>query len=113
LLSNVALSVLDEYIAKTPGGPATSTVERAKRRRHGLANVKLVRYADDWCLLVHGTRVDAQTWRDMIAEVLSPMGLRLSPDKTLITHIALLTELTAEFRQVVWGAGRVSASLPA
>jgi RNA-directed DNA polymerase len=87
LLSNVALSVLDEHIARSPGGPATSTVERAKRRRHGLANVKLVRYADDWCLLVHGTQADAEAWRDAIAEVLSPMGLRLSPDKTLITHI--------------------------
>jgi RNA-directed DNA polymerase len=38
-------------------------------------------------LLVHGTRADAQAWRDAIAKVLSPMGLRLSPDKTLITHI--------------------------
>jgi RNA-directed DNA polymerase len=52
-----------------------------------LANVKLTRYADDWCLLVYGTRADAETWRDEIAEVLAPMGLRLSPDKTLITHI--------------------------
>jgi RNA-directed DNA polymerase len=47
LLSNVALSVLDEYIAQAPGGPATSTVERAKRRRHGLPNYRLSRYADD------------------------------------------------------------------
>jgi RNA-directed DNA polymerase len=38
-------------------------------------------------LLVHGTRADAEAWREAIAEVLSPMGLRLSPDKTLITHI--------------------------
>ncbi len=47
LLSNVALSVLDEHVTRAPGGPATSPVERAKRRRHGLANVKLTRYADD------------------------------------------------------------------
>ena len=87
LLSNVALSVLDEHVTRAPGGPATSPVERAKRRRHGLANVKLTRYADDWCLLVHGTRADAEKWRDEIAGVLTPMGLRLSPDKTLITHI--------------------------
>jgi RNA-directed DNA polymerase len=87
LLSNVALSVLDEYITSAPGGPATSTVERARRRRRGMANVKLTRYADDWCLLVHGTRADAEEWRDNIAGILAPMGLRLSPDKTLITHI--------------------------
>ena len=77
LLSNVTLSVLDEHVTTAPGGPATSPVERAKRRRHGLANVKLTRYADDWCLLVHGTRADAEKWRDEIAEVLTPMGLRL------------------------------------
>src|SRR5436190_7900133 len=55
LLSNVALSVLDEHIAHAPGGPAASRYERAKRRRHGLPNYRLVRYADDWCLMVHGT----------------------------------------------------------
>jgi RNA-directed DNA polymerase len=87
LLSNVALSVLDEYIAQAPGGPATSEWERAKRRRHGLPNYRLTRYADDWCLLVHGTDSDAETLREEIAGVLSTMGLRLSQEKTLITHI--------------------------
>ena len=47
LLSNVALSVLDDHIAQGPGGPAASAYERAKRRRHGLPNYRLVRYADD------------------------------------------------------------------
>ena len=47
LMSNVAPSVLDEYIAQAPGGPGTGTTERAKRRRHGVPNFKLVRYADD------------------------------------------------------------------
>ncbi len=37
--------------------------------------------------MVRGTRVDAETLRDEIAEVLSTMSLRLSEDKTLITHI--------------------------
>jgi RNA-directed DNA polymerase len=46
LLSNVALSVLDEYIAAGPGGPAASQTERAGRRRHCLPNYRLVRYAD-------------------------------------------------------------------
>ena len=87
LLSNVALSVLDEFIAQAPGGPATSAWERSKRRRHSLPNYRLTRYADDWCLLVYGTERDAETLREEIAEVLSTMGLRLSPEKTLITHI--------------------------
>ena len=87
LLANVALSALDEHIARAPGGPQTSKPERARRLRHGLPNFRLVRYADDWCLMVKGTRADAVALRDEIAEVLSTLGLRLSPEKTLITHI--------------------------
>ncbi|WP_326791680.1 group II intron reverse transcriptase/maturase [Streptomyces sp. NBC_00841] len=87
LLSNVALSVLDEYVAQGPGGPGASPYGRAKRRRQGLPNYRLVRYADDWCLLVAGTAADAEALREEIAGVLSTMGLRLSPEKTLITHI--------------------------
>jgi len=87
LLSNVALSVLDEHIAQGPGGPAASAYERAKRRRQGLPNYRLVRYADDWCLAVSGTQAHAEALRDEITGVLATMGLRLSPEKTLITHI--------------------------
>ena len=87
LLSNVALSVLDEHIAQAPGGPAASRYQRAKRRAQGLPNYRLIRYADDWCLVISGTKADAETLREEIAGVLSTMGLRLSQDKTLITHI--------------------------
>ncbi|MDF3292713.1 group II intron reverse transcriptase/maturase [Streptomyces silvisoli] len=87
LMSNVALSVLDEHIAQSPGGSGTSQTERAKRRRHGLPNYRLIRYADDWCLVVSGTKAHAEALREEIAEVLTTMGLRLSQEKTLITHI--------------------------
>ena len=83
----MALSVLDEHIAHAPGGPGISRNERLTRRRHDLPNYRLVRYADDWCLLVSGTKDDAEALREEIAGVLSTMGLRLSPEKTLITHI--------------------------
>ena len=43
---------------------------RAKRRRQGLPNYRLVRYADDWCLMVTGTRADAEALREEIAGVL-------------------------------------------
>src|SRR5215208_8323734 len=87
LLSNVALSVLDEYVVHAPGGPGISRNERLTRRRHGRPNYRLARYADDWCLLVSGTKDDAEALPGQIAAVLSTMGLRLSPEKTLITHI--------------------------
>jgi RNA-directed DNA polymerase len=87
LLANVALSVLDEHIAALPGGPATGPNERAKRLRHGQPNFRLVGYADDWCLMVRGTRAHAEALKEDIAAVLATMGLALSPEKTLITHI--------------------------
>ena len=90
LLSNVALAVLDEHITQAPGGHAAGRYGpngRMGRRRRGLPNFRLVRYADDWCLLVSGSRSDAEALRDEITDVLSTMGLRLSEEKTLITHI--------------------------
>src|SRR5215207_4486866 len=87
LLSNVALSALDEFAAQEPRGPQTGPVERAKRRRHGLPNHRLIRYADDWCLAISGARSDAEALKEKITGVLATMGLHLSPDKTLITHI--------------------------
>jgi RNA-directed DNA polymerase len=87
LLSNVALSVLDEHIAHGSGGPATTSYQRTRRRSAGLPNYRVIRYADDWCLMISGTRADAERLREQAAAVLSTMGLRLSPEKTLITHI--------------------------
>jgi RNA-directed DNA polymerase len=77
----VALSVLDEHIAQAPGGPGTTTYQRWKRRRAGLPNYRLVRFADDWVLAVAGTQADAEKLRSEAAEVLTTMGLRLSPER--------------------------------
>jgi RNA-directed DNA polymerase len=87
VLANLALSVLDEYIAQTPGGPSSTQSQRATRRRRGQGNYRLVRYADDWLLMVSGTREHAEQMREHAAAVLAPMGLRLSAEKTKITHI--------------------------
>jgi RNA-directed DNA polymerase len=87
VLANLALSVLDEYIAQTPGGPGSTQSQRATRRRRSQGNYRLVRYADDWLLMVSGTREHAEQMRKHAAAVLAPMGLRLSAEKTKITHI--------------------------
>ena len=42
----------------------------ATRRRTGLPNYRLVRYADDFVVLVHGTKSDAEALRDEIGELL-------------------------------------------
>jgi RNA-directed DNA polymerase len=49
--------------------------------------MRLVRYADDFVVMVHGTRDDAEALWDEVAAVLAPMGLRLSAAKTRICHI--------------------------
>ena len=86
LLSNIALSVLDEHFARAWQAMGDSHA-REQRRRNGLANYRLVRYADDWILMVAGTRADAERLKQEAAEVLLPMGLRLSQEKTVIVHI--------------------------
>lgn len=87
VLANLALSVLDEDIAQIPGGPGSTQGQRAVRRHRGQGNYRLIRYADDWLLMVSGTREHAQQMREHAAAVLAPMGLRLSAEKTRVTHI--------------------------
>lgn len=86
LLANIALSVLDDHFAEAWAsfGPGWS---RQKRRQRGQPTYRLVRYADDFVVLVAGTRMDAETLRAEVAVVLSPMGLRLSDEKTGVRHI--------------------------
>ncbi len=86
LLSNIALSVLDEHFVAAWEEMGDSH-RREQRRRKGLANYRLVRYADDWVVMVAGTWADAERLRDEAAAVLAPMGLRLSEEKTRIVHI--------------------------
>src|SRR6266511_3172392 len=87
LLANVALSVLDEHFVKAEGGPLTSSKRRFTRRQKGLPNHRLIRYADDFVILVSGSRAHTEALLPQVAAVLSPVGLRLSEEKTLITHI--------------------------
>jgi RNA-directed DNA polymerase len=86
LLANIALSVLDEHFsAKWEAlGPYWT---RAKLRRAGVPIMRLVRYADDFVVMVHGTRGDAEALWGEVAAVLAPMGLRLSEEKTRVCHI--------------------------
>lgn len=86
LLSNIALSVLDDHFMHAWQAMGSSH-QREQRRRKGLANYRLIRYADDWVLLVAGTRADAERLCEEAAAVLLPLGLHLSAEKTAIVHI--------------------------
>jgi RNA-directed DNA polymerase len=87
LLANIALSVLDEHVARHPGGPNVTHGVRSGRRRRGQPNYWLIRYADDFLVLVAGSQEHAESMKAEVAEVLSRMGLRLSVEKTRITHL--------------------------
>ncbi|MDN3355877.1 group II intron reverse transcriptase/maturase [Actinomadura sp. DC4] len=87
LLSNIALSVLDEWFMDHHQRSMATVRQRDARKQKGLANWRLIRYADDWVAMVNGTKADAERLRREAAEVLAPMGLRLSETKTLVTHI--------------------------
>jgi len=87
LLANIALSVLDDHFAQAWQAMGATSYQRWKRRQSGLPNYRLVRYADDFVVLVHGTHADADRLRDDVALLLAPMGLRLSEAKTRVSHI--------------------------
>ncbi|MEV7043898.1 group II intron reverse transcriptase/maturase [Amycolatopsis sp. NPDC051061] len=87
LLANVALSALDDYVAELPGGSRATKGDRAKRRRQGLANYRIIRYADDFAIMVSGSRSHADALLDDLSTVLSTLGLRLAWDKTRVVHI--------------------------
>jgi RNA-directed DNA polymerase len=87
LLANIALSVLDDHFAKAWASFGQHSWSRQKRRARGLPTYRLVRYADDFVVLVAGTRDHAEQLRAEVAAVLAPMGLRLSEEKTGIRHI--------------------------
>jgi len=90
LLANIALAVLDEHLHQPwrPGGTMSTAYRRSRRRVHGLPRWRVVRYADDFVVLVHGQRTDVETVRNSVAAVLRPLGLRLSPAKTQVVHMS-------------------------
>ena len=91
LLANIALSVLDDHFqAKWDAFEVGTKFPGQRRKRHhraGGATYRCVRYADDFVILVHGTEAHAEALWTEVAELLRPIGLNLSPEKTRIGHI--------------------------
>jgi RNA-directed DNA polymerase len=87
LLANIALSVLDEHFARAWASFSRYHGSRIYRHRRGLPVYKLIRYADDFVVIIRGTRAHAEALREEAATVLATMGLRLSEEKTKVVHI--------------------------
>jgi RNA-directed DNA polymerase len=84
LLANIALSALDEHFAQHW---EPMRWKREARRRKGLGNWRLIRYADDFVIMADGERQHAEALRAEVTAALAPLGLRLAPEKTCTVHL--------------------------
>jgi len=89
LLANIVLSVLDEHLMRPwkPGGSMSTAYLRSRRRVKGLPRWRIIRYADDFVVLVHGDQTHVEALREDVANALEPLGLRLSESKTQVVHM--------------------------
>jgi RNA-directed DNA polymerase len=87
LLANIALSALDDHFTQQWHQEMGTSGQRVKRKAKGLGSWRLIRYADDFVLMVTGGRHHAEALREEVSAVLAPLGLRLAPEKTKVVHI--------------------------
>jgi RNA-directed DNA polymerase len=86
-MSNIALSALDRHFAEAWQRMGANSGQRQTRRLRGEATYRLVRYADDFVVMVAGERRDAEALVGETERVIARLGLRLSREKTRVTHI--------------------------
>ena len=85
LAANIYLHELDRYMESNYLHlPYT---QRDKRRKQGKSNFLYCRYADDFVVLCNGTKAQAIAMKEELKHVLDQMGLKLSEEKTKVTHI--------------------------
>jgi group II intron reverse transcriptase/maturase len=93
LLANVFLHEFDDWYVRTyrvrPEWAHLAPSSIAYRRRKTLGGtLMLTRYADDWVAIWNGSRTRAEEIKaEITAFLANSLKLRLSADKTLITHI--------------------------
>jgi len=88
LLANIYLSVLDRHFGRIWNTDMSPPWRRQYRRRRGRPNYRLVRFADDFLVLVHGTKNEAEQIKTDIGRVLADqLKMTLSQEKTLLTHL--------------------------
>ncbi len=88
LLANVYLSVLDRYFEQAWQYQTRYIGHSTRLRRQGHPTYRLIRYADDFVVLLHGTEAHAEALREEIADLLrEKLGMELSLEKTLVTHV--------------------------
>ena len=63
------------------------SLSKRKDVGQGKANFLYVRYADDFVILCNGTKAQALEMKEELKTVLDQLGLKLSEEKTKVTHI--------------------------
>ena len=86
LLANIALSALDDHF-QARWDEHKSGSDRLRHRQRGGATCRLVRYADDFVVLVNGEQRHLEHVQTETAAVLATVGLVLAPEKTRTCHI--------------------------
>ncbi len=85
LLANVYLNEFDKWAAAQWDLDPNA---RRGRRRAGLGNYKMVRYADDFVVVGNGTKAEVKATKQAIQQFLeNELHLTLSEEKTVITHV--------------------------
>jgi group II intron reverse transcriptase/maturase len=85
LLANIYLDILDRYMESNHLN--IDRHERERRRKQGKSNFLYSRYADDFVVLCNGTKAQALEMKGTLKQVLDQIGLKLSEEKTKVTHI--------------------------
>lgn len=85
LLANIYLNEFDKWAEKKW---VLSPHEQQKRRKAGLGNYRLARYADDFVILSNGGIEGVKQAKQEVKDFLeNELHLQLSEEKTLITHV--------------------------
>ncbi|HUY47326.1 MAG TPA: reverse transcriptase domain-containing protein [Streptosporangiaceae bacterium] len=87
LLASIALPALDDHFAGQWQQQMKTSSQRQARRRHGLGNWRMIRFAGDFVVMVHGERRHAGELRQEVTGVLAAPGLRLAAEKTRVVCI--------------------------
>jgi group II intron reverse transcriptase/maturase len=92
LLANIYLTAIDERYRRWVPGPREEAAKATNRhnwdRKLGRPIFYMVRYADDFVVLVQGTREDAEGERQALAQFLKEeLRMELSMEKTRITDV--------------------------
>ncbi len=106
LLANIYLSALDRHFEQFW---KLSYYQRRKRVRS-----RLIRYADDFVILVRGTREQAEAVRVEAARLLrDELEMELSEEKTLVTHVDNGFEfLGHRIKRIAWRRHKVAFTYP-